>query len=74
VARIVKAAAERIGLDVEDFAGHSLRRGFVSQAGADGAADEEISHQTGHRDRRMIQKYTEHTSIWSRNAATKVKI
>ncbi len=47
VARIVKENALMVGLDKAKFAGHSLRRGFVSQCDKDGVADGDTAQQTG---------------------------
>jgi integrase len=42
------------------IAAHSLRRGFVTSAEAAGATAAEIMTVTGHRDRRMLDQYTNH--------------
>lgn len=57
VARIVKGAAERAGLDPAGYAGHSLRRGFVTQAALDGKDTRTIIRQTRQTER------TAHTYI-----------
>lgn len=51
VARIVKEAAERAGLDARAYSGHSLRRGFVTQAALDGADTRAIIRQTRQTER-----------------------
>lgn len=48
VALIVKARARRAGLD-GDFSGHSLRSGFVTEAGRQGAPLAEVMRLSGHR-------------------------
>ena len=57
VARIVKSAAKRAGLDPRAFAGHSLRAGHVTQAARSGAAERDIMRQTGHRSVEMVRRY-----------------
>jgi len=57
VSRIVKAAAERIGLSPEEFSGHSLRAGFTTQAYREGISEIDIMAQTGHKSRSVLTKY-----------------
>ncbi len=45
VARIVKMAAERAGLDATQYAGHSLRAGFATSAARGGASERAIMDQ-----------------------------
>ena len=49
VAFIVKRAAGKAGLDVMEYAGHSLRAGLATQAAMNGASELAIMKQTGHR-------------------------
>lgn len=51
VARIVKGTAERAGLDPRTYSGHSLRRGFVTQAALDGNDTRKIIRQTQQTER-----------------------
>ena len=51
VGRIVKEAAERAGLDPHAYSGHSLRRGFVTQAALDGKSTRAIIRQTQQTER-----------------------
>jgi len=46
----VRQAEAAIGLDASAFGSHSLRAGFVTEAGEDGASELRIEAQTGHRD------------------------
>lgn len=57
VARIVKRSLARIGVDASDFAGHSLRAGFVTAAIEAGKSSVEIRQQTGHRSDAMLARY-----------------
>jgi site-specific recombinase XerD len=57
IAIIVKRAAMAAGLDARQFAGHSLRAGFVTQAVADGTPEWAIAEVTGHKSRQVLQRY-----------------
>jgi site-specific recombinase XerD len=57
VALIVKRRAEVAGLNPADFAGHSLRSGFTTQAVRDGHRLEQIADVTRHKDRRTMDGY-----------------
>lgn len=58
VARIVKAAAKRAGLDESAFGGHSLRSGFVTSAVAAGVTQHDIMGVTRHTSSKMVEEYT----------------
>jgi hypothetical protein len=49
VADIVKARAERVGLDPASFAGHSLRAGFLTSAAKGGVNIFKMMDVSGHR-------------------------
>lgn len=55
--RLVKRAEYE---DPENYAGHSLRAGFVTAVSAGGASDRQIMRQTGHESREMIDRYSRH--------------
>lgn len=74
VARIVKRAAERAGLDPEQFAGHSLRSGFATSAARAGASDRSIMKQTGHKTRAMVDRYVQAATVFDDNAAGMVTL
>jgi integrase len=57
IAAIVKAGAERLGLNAADYGGHSLRRGFVSAAARKGANLLKIAEQTRHASIDMLKTY-----------------
>jgi len=70
VALIVKEAARRAGLDARQFAGHSLRSGFITEASG---ADEESRHimaQTGHASEATMRGYIQDAG---RGAASAVR-
>ncbi len=57
VALIVKAAAIRAGLEPRQFAGHSLRSGFITEAAGAGVEDRDIASQTGHKSMSVLHGY-----------------
>lgn len=69
VASIVKEYAEKIGRNPDDFAGHSLRRGFITQAVRDGRTEHAIMQQTGHKSVQVMRGYIERGSVFRNNAA-----
>ena len=57
VALIVKDAAQRAGLEPVQFAGHSLRSGFITAAALAGVEDRDIAAQTGHKSMAVLHDY-----------------
>ena len=57
IALIIKRRARAAGLDPKDFAGHSLRSGFSTQAVRDGYLPAQIADVTRHQDRRTLDGY-----------------
>lgn len=57
VARIVKKYASLIGLNEDDFSGHSLRSGFITAARNNGATYEKIMEVTGQKDLKTLMRY-----------------
>jgi site-specific recombinase XerD len=57
VARIVKTAAARIGIDAGLVSGHSLRAGLATSAAAAGAPERAIMATTGHRSTATVRRY-----------------
>jgi site-specific recombinase XerD len=73
VARIVKAAAYRVGLDPLVMSGHSLRSGLATSAAAAGASERMIMRTTGHRSEAMVRRYIRAGSIFT-EAASRVLV
>jgi integrase len=71
VARIVQRHALRAGLDPGEngFAGHSLRRGFVTTAKRAGKGDKEIMEVTGHKRVDTLYKYVQAADAFSEDSA-----
>ena len=72
VARAVKAAVEVAGHSPEDFAGHSLRSGFITSAARAGVAERHIQNQSVHYSLPVLRGYIWHGSLFVENAAAKV--
>ena len=72
VARLIKRAAEAAGLDPANYAGHSLRAGFATQAFLNGAAEVSIMRQTRHRSLNTLRKYIRDRSLFRDNPAVKL--
>lgn len=70
IARVVQRAATRAGLDAREFAGHSLRAGFATEAAAQGASERAIMQQTGHRSVAMLRRYIRDGDRYRDNAAS----
>lgn len=68
IARIVKDAAERVGESAHEFAGHSMRSGFVTSAIAAGAAELDICEQTRHTSVKMLKVYSRQEGRGARRA------
>lgn len=57
VATIVKRRAKAAGLNAAEFAGHSLRSGYATQAARDGHHPTQIGDMTRHKDQRVLAGY-----------------
>jgi integrase len=69
VAEIVKKYAVLAGLDPKRFAGHSLRRGFITHTIREGKNERDIMRQTGHKSTNVFRGYVEEASVFIDNAA-----
>lgn len=72
VARLIKRVAEAAGLDASQYAGHSLRAGFATQAFLNGAAEVSIMRQTRHKSLITLRKYIRDRSLFRDNPAAKL--
>ena len=57
IARLIKRHVKRIGLDPQEFSGHSLRAGFVTSAAAHHARIDKIMEVTRHKSAETLLKY-----------------
>lgn len=56
VALIIQKRARGAGLDPREFAGHSLRSGYATQAARDGHHPTQIAATTRHQDQRVLRR------------------
>lgn len=68
VALIVKKSAKRAGLTVVDFAGHSLRSGFITEAANAGVESRDIMAQTGHKSEAVMRGYIQDAGLGAAGA------
>ena len=72
VARLVKGAATRAGLDPERYSGHSLRAGLATAAGDAGAALPDLMRQTRHKSTQVALAYLRPADLWRNNVTERV--
>lgn len=68
VARIIKAHVSGIGLDPEQYSGHSLRAGLATSAAKAGVSSWKIRQQTGHASDAMLDRYIRDGELFIGNA------
>ena len=69
VALIIKSAAKRAGLESRQFAGHSLRSGFITEAAQAGVLSRDIMAQTGHQSEAVMRDYIQDAGLGALSAA-----
>ncbi len=69
VARIVKKHAQLAGLDPTNYGAHSLRSGFVTEAGRKGVSRNDAMALTGHRSSAVFDGYYQAGSVLKNKAA-----
>ncbi|MCY0896422.1 MAG: site-specific integrase [Alicyclobacillaceae bacterium] len=72
VALIVKRYAQKVGLDPDQFAGHSLRAGFATQAAVNGVLERDIMRQTRHKSLVTLRRYIREGSLFRDNPSGRV--
>lgn len=73
VARLVKRYCAAAGMDPKRFAGHSLRRGHVTEAIRQGVPDRNIADQTRHKSTDMLRRYNGEANPVARGSTGKMK-
>ncbi|MGM0920366.1 MAG: tyrosine-type recombinase/integrase [Bacillota bacterium] len=73
VSLILKKYIGELGLDVNDFAGHSLRSGLSTSAAMMGMTEIVIKKQTGHKSREMVDRYVQTGLRYKNNASSILK-
>jgi integrase len=72
IALVIKRTAGRVGLDVADLSGHSLRSGMCTSAARNGASERSIMKQSGHRSTVMVRRYIHDAELFADNASAKL--
>ena len=72
VARLVKQAAQRAGLDPDRYSGHSLRAGLATAAGDSGANLADLMRQTRHKSTQVALAYLRPADLWRNNVTHRV--
>lgn len=72
VARLIKHYAKAVGLNADDYSGHSLRVGLVTSAALAGAATWEIKKQTGHKSDSMVARYIRQAQLFNGSLTRRV--
>ena len=72
VGEILKRAVVRAGYEPEDYAGHSLRAGFCTQAARNRATAFDIMRQTGHKSVAIVSRYIREAELFLDSPASKL--
>lgn len=72
VAIIVKKYAKLAGFNPDNFAGHSLRRGFATSAAQYDVDERSIMQQTRHKSEKMVRRYIEQGNLFKNNPLNKM--
>jgi site-specific recombinase XerD len=72
VAYIIKRISKRAGFDPKEFAGHSLRRGFITTAHRKRKGEYAIMKQTGHKSIQTMRRYIEDADVFVDNATDEI--
>lgn len=72
VALIVKQRAREVGLNPEQYSGHSLRAGLVTSAAQAGVSSWKIRQQTAHKSDLMLQRYIRDSQLFQNNAVSQI--
>lgn len=73
VSLVLKKYVKELGMDPNDFAGHSLRSGLSTSAAMMGMTDIAIMKQTGHKTREMVDRYVQAGLRYKNNASSILK-
>jgi site-specific recombinase XerD len=68
VAELVKAYARRAGFNPEEFAGHSLRAGFLTSAAEAGASIFKMMDVSRHRSMDTVRGYVRNAELFKNHA------
>lgn len=74
VAKIIKKRCSELGIDPDNFSGHSLRAGLATQAAIDQVPERIIQKQTGHKHLPTLRRYIRDGELFNDNALNKIDI
>lgn len=69
IAIIIKEAARRCGFEAEEFSGHSLRAGHVTEARSRGVSDSSTMSTTGHKRVETLDMYDRRENAFQKTSA-----
>jgi len=72
VSLVIKERVAAIGLEPNEFSGHSLRAGLATSAAAAGVSSWKIRQQTGHASDAMLARYIRDGELFIDNAAAEL--
>jgi integrase len=72
IGNIVKSAIALAGLDSTNYGPHSLRSGFITEAGLADVGALAIAQQSGHKSLDSLKRYFRPADLFRHNAASKV--
>ena len=72
VSLVIKERVAAVGLDPNEFSGHSLRAGLATSAAAAGVSSWKIRQQTGHASDAMLARYVRDGELFIDNAAAEL--
>jgi integrase len=70
VANVVKAQARRVGLNANEFSGHSLRSGFLTSAAARGASIFKMMDVSRHKSMDTLRGYVRDADLFRDHAGS----
>ena len=73
IALIIKKYLEMVGINSENYSGHSLRSGFATSAAEAGAEERSIMLMTGHKSSEMVRRYIKDANLFKNNPLNKIK-
>ena len=74
VVLIIKNYLKLVGIESQNYSGHSLRSGFATVAAESGADERSIMAMTGHKTTQMVRRYIKEANIFKNNALNKIKL
>ena len=72
VSLVIKERVAAVGLEPNEFSGHSLRAGLATSAAAAGVSSWKIRQQTGHASDAMLARYIRDGEMFVDNAAAQL--